>query len=167
MSTMANPYHPYAALSNEGIMELCPTPRFASPPWVEMPSGGKPFDRRASIATPAIAPNVFVTVLSFRVPAGLDGAIFGYANLIQGGIFNSGDGSISWAIRIDGRFLRTFGTITHTSGDTQNNRDIYGGIIVKSNSLLEMVIENVTFAIGGTRTTCGLNGYYWPIGYSA
>ncbi len=162
MSATANIY---AALSDEGIMELCPTPRIAPPPWIEMPVGGEPFDRRASIATPAIAPNVFVTVLSFRVPTGMDGVILGYANLIQGGIFNSGDDSISWAIRVDGRFLRTFGNITHTSGDTQNNRSIHGGIIVKSNSLLEMVIENITFAVGGTRTTCGLNGYYWPIEY--
>ncbi len=163
MSTMANPY---ADLSNEGIMELCPTPRLAPPPWEEMPLGGEPFDERASIATPAIAPDTFVTVLSFRVPVGSDGVILGYANLIQGGIFNSGDNSISWAIRIDNRFLRTFGNITHTSGDTQNNRSIYGGILVKSNSLVEMVIENITFAVGGTRTTCGANGYYWPIGYA-
>ena len=164
MSTMVNPFHP--ALSNEEIMGLCPTPRLAPPPWEEMPIGGEPFDERASIDTPAIAPNVFVTVLSFRVPVGSDGVVLGYSNFIQGGAFNSGDNSIRWAIRVDNRFLRTFGNITHTSGDAQNNRSIHGGIFVKSNSLVEMVIENVSSALGGTRTTCGLNGYYWPIGYA-
>lgn len=135
-------------------------------PWVEAPPNSQPFNKIGSIATPA-AGAAETVVLSWTVPPGYDGAIFGVMNIYTNPSFIEGSGNLIWRIRLAGRPAFDYGNIITTLGSVQEMAVVYGGLLVKSQ---QQVTYSIVHAAGsplppgpGTRIVCGTKGYFWPI----
>ena len=136
----------------------CPCP---APPWESMPTGGEPFDRRATIDTPGSCAAVAV-ILSFRVPTGSDGVIKSYGNFVSGSSFGSGSGELQWQLLVNASVVREYGNILHVSCDSGDDRIIHGGILIYSEDRIVFRIDNISLVGAQTRAYGALSGWYWP-----
>lgn len=135
------------------------------PPWVEMPEKGKPFEEVGSINLPPVNPAVEETILTFKVPDGLDGVIKRYSCNFGGGGFVQMSGDLIWRIYVDTQVVENFVNILNERGTMQNPKDLTGGLRIFSGQTISL---RITHAANNTLSTFSkvsgsFEGWYYDI----
>ena len=146
-----------------GLMSICPGKKYTEPPWVRMPQQGKRFSEPDSISLPA-ADGLDHLVTSFRVPLGYDGCIVSVVQNYSGQGFVDGDGTLTWRIKLNNRYVRDYGNTKVQIGSMITPYNINSGqIILQSNQLVQYFVNYATTGgLMGGRIIVGLFGWYWP-----
>ena len=123
-----------------------------------LPANHIPLDASASVAMPAVG--VEKDVVSYQVQNGYDAIIKLYScNYLAGG-FVEGSGDIIWRIKIDGRPVKNFDSITTQRGSLQIPRQIYNLRVYSGQTLsLTVTCNNITLT-GNTEGS--FLGYTYP-----
>lgn len=155
--------------------------KYASPPWVSMPSEGRRFRPIASspladFQVPGPAFNgIDTVVLQMRVPLGYDGVISDVVFNFGGAGFVEGSGDITWRLAADylpigggdatgGRYLRDMGNVITSLGSlTQPSPVPRGGLRIYSADLVT-IFCNVSAAatISNGNIITSISGWFWP-----
>jgi hypothetical protein len=133
-------------------------------PWVEKPPGSVEFDQLnlAAVTLPAIGAQV--VVVTFTVPRGMDGVIKRVSNQFVGGGWVEGTGDIVWRIQLDGLPARNYNNIIASIGSmTVPTNFGNGGILLKENQLVELILLNVAVVVAGQPLLGKLGGWFYPI----
>lgn len=133
-------------------------------PWNSPPEGHRPFDEMGT--QPATGTSgTQVVIASFRVRKGYDGIIKKLTFNYQGNNFHPGSGELYYGVRIDGVYAHNYGTIAVDIGDTQNGKEVIGGIEIKSGQLVELTVDvAAAFVPQDVSFFAGAQGYFYPNG---
>jgi hypothetical protein len=132
-----------------------------------MPPEGVPFRPANYVAIPAQGASAVVVKL--LVPQGRNGIINQIANVFVGGGFQEGQGLITWQLWLDGNpnpplVAPYFNNIVASLGSVANPAQLAGGIAVKENQLVELVVFNANPGVVPAGQLIGglLGGYFYP-----
>lgn len=146
-----------------GLMSICPGKKYTDPPWVKMPQQGKRYSYINSIALPT-DDGADHLVTSFRVPLGYDGCIVSVVQSYTGQGFSEGDGSLTWRLQLNQRWVKNYGNTTVQIGSLITPYNVNSGqIILLSNQLVQYFVSVAPGAsLMGGRVICALFGWFWP-----
>jgi hypothetical protein len=153
--------------------------KYASPPWVSMPSEGRRFrpitsTPLTSFQTAGVFNGLDVVVLQMPVPVGYDGVISDIVLNFGGSGFVEGSGDITWRVAADylpvgglqtgGRYLRDMGNVTTSIGSlTQPSPVPRGGLRVYSKDLVTIFCAIAPAAtVANGNIIASLGGWNWP-----
>lgn len=132
-----------------------------------MPPEGIPYRQVNYVAIPNQGAQA--VVVSFTVPQGRNGLITQIANVFIGGGFQEGAGLITWQIWLDGSqtpplVCPYFNNIVASLGAVYNPAQLAGGIAIKENQLVELVVSNANPGVVPAGQLIGglLGGYFYP-----
>lgn len=106
-----------------------------------------PFDLQASIALPAPVALGSI-VLAYPVPPGWDGVITSLIFQVAAGGFVQGSGALVARILADGAAIKGYDNILTELGSVQTPRRT-DGIRIYSGQLVQLVVDNMSLAVGG------------------
>lgn len=151
-----------------GLSEICPerSDLFGSPPWVDMPSNGRRFQRVGSVVLPA-DDGTDNLVLQVPMPVGYDGVLITVTCMFTGAGFVEASGDLTWRLRCNGYCLRDLGIIQTQLGTLSEPYALEGGgYKLQSGQTLRFY---VAVALGAAvrldpfgRVICGLTGWVYP-----
>ena len=146
-----------------GLMSICPGKKYDAPPWVRMPPQGKRYSKINSIPLPA-NDGADHLVTQFLVPLGYDGCIVSVVQNYTGQGFNEGDGTLTWRLRLNERYVKDLGNTKVSIGSMVTPYNINSGqIILQSNQLVQYFVNYaVAGGLNGGRVICALFGWTWP-----
>ena len=136
-------------------------------PWLDMPAGAFSFTQTniAAVQLPAIGTSV--DVVSFLVPAGMNGVITGIANQFVGGGWEEGSGALIWSLQADGAAIRGYEVLIASLGTTASPGDrSKNPVRIFENQLVKLVLQNVNILPAGQFLLGLLTGYFYPIASS-
>lgn len=156
--------------------------KYASPPWVSMPSEGRRFRPiEAAPLTDFQTLGVFngldTVVLQMRVPLGYDGVIHDVVFNFGGSGFTEGSGDITWRLAADylpaggvstdvtgGRYLRDMGNVTTSIGSlTQPSPVPRGGLRIYSNDLVTALCSiSPAATVANGNIIVSISGWVYP-----
>lgn len=132
-----------------------------------MPPEGNPYRQVAYVAIPAQGASAIV--VQFKVPQGRNGLITQIANVFVGGGFQEGQGLITWQLFLDGSVVPPlvapyFNNIVASLGAVSNPAQLAGGIAIKENQLVQLVVANASPGVVPAGQLIGglLGGYFYP-----
>lgn len=142
-------------------------------PWVFMPPGGRPFNRRGSLVAPAYGAGNQAVVTSFEVPAGYQGVLLNLFWQYVGTGFVQGSGTIVTTVDINtplgvaalgGYTLPDFANMTLSIGDNTYPWPVDGGWVLDEGQVVRMKsYTTATVTVGaGNYIHGGLLGWIWP-----
>ncbi len=134
-------------------------------PWNTPPEGSQPlneFDGVAGVGTSGTT----VTIMSYVEPDGWDGLIQTIITDYTGTNLIPNSGSIIWALRVNGLYIKGYQNIKSNYGDLSNGLRIHPGVVVKSGQLVEMVatITNAFVPDNDSEILGGVAGFHYPNG---
>lgn len=124
-----------------------------------MPPDGLAFDYTSYIALPVIAASG--VVVTFTVPEGFHGVIKRVGNVIVGGGWTEGSGSLIWQILANAGVIRNYDNILASLGAVNNPAET-AGILVYEQQLVVLQVSNVSLAAGGVQAGGRLSGWFYP-----
>lgn len=128
-------------------------------PWLDEPSGSKPFDPQGVVALPAVG--AAAIVLTYTVPEGYDGVVkYLSCNLTFCG-FTEGSGDVTWRLQINGKPVENFSLITVEKGTIEIPRPI-SPLRLFSKDIIQWIVTHVANAGLVGSVNCSLNGYIYP-----
>jgi hypothetical protein len=132
-----------------------------------MPPEGVPFRQVNYVAIPAEGAGA--VVVAIKVPQGRNGIITQLANVFIGAGFQEGAGLITWQLYLDGSqnpplVAPYFNNIVASLGPVYNPAQLAGGISVKENQLVQLVVANANPGVPVAGQLIGglLGGYFYP-----
>lgn len=137
----------------------------AQEPFNTPPEGNQPMNELGSVLGQGTA-NTTPILLSFTIPDGWDGLIKWIILQYTGTNFINNSGSLTWALRVNGLYIKGYHNIKSQFSGTSNGLEINPGIVVKSGNLVEIIcsVSNVFVPEGGSELIGGVSGYIYPNG---
>ena len=132
-----------------------------------MPPEGLPFRQVNYVTIPAQGANT--VVVQIQVPQGRNGIVTQLANVFVGAGFNEGAGLITWQLLLDARpspviVAPYFNNIVASLGAVYNPAVLAGGIRVKENQLVTLLVFNAVAGVvpAGQKIGGLLGGWFYP-----
>jgi hypothetical protein len=132
------------------------------PIWLFPSADSQAFDYVNYVPLPAVgntAPNG--VIISFRVPAGMNGIIKRFGNAYVGSGFTEGSGSLTWQLLADGTPVPNYDAIPASLGATANPSEV-SSIRIRENQLITLVVLNASLVVGGASSGGRLGGWFYP-----
>lgn len=149
------------------IPRPCPPPMCYDPgdPNLVFPATGKEFFRQQAIQLPAEGSGN-VAVLSFRVPTGYEGIIYGVLHKFTGVGFVPGSGTLVWRLQLQNRFAKNYGNVQIELGDFSTYFPIDHYIRVHSQQVITYYVNRAAGSGGldpAGRVITGIRGWFYPL----
>jgi hypothetical protein len=100
-------------------------------------------------------------IVSFNVPAGMNGIIKRFGNAYVGSGFTEGSGALTWQLLANGQPIPNYEAIPASLGATANPTEV-SSIRIKENQLIQLVVLNASLVVGGAFSGGRLSGWYYP-----
>lgn len=117
------------------------------------------FDENATVALGAIG--TATPVVTFQVPQGRNGIINRLANVVVGGAWADGSGSLVWQLLKDGVAVRNYNNILNSLGVMMLPSQI-SDIEIFENEVITLQVTNVGLGGGPFLAAGRLGGFYYP-----
>jgi hypothetical protein len=135
-------------------------------PYREFPSQGREMNKQMAIALPAPGSGD-VRILSFMLPTGYDGILYGLLQKFAGGGFMNGSGDLTWRLQIGRRWVKNMSTMTTELGDYSGYLQLDEFIYLRTRQRVSMWV-NVDATAGARldpagRVVVGLQGWVFPL----
>jgi hypothetical protein len=130
-------------------------------PWVQMPADGEPIDPITFVALGA--QGTTTTILDFIVPAGRDGVIELFGNVIFGAGWVEGTGDLIWRILRNGEAVRNYEDIRASLGNVSNPVRI--GIRIYEGDQIQVIAINAPAPagiLGNPIVSARMHGWFYP-----
>lgn len=134
--------------------------RVIQSPRIEPPPASVPIDITDLIAMPVLG--VTSTVVSYTIPDGWLAIFFGCSCNFAGGGFQQGSGDLVWRLWIDNAVVRNYDNVRFEKGTVQQFRQIPGGLLVVSNSVIKWTVTHAANNLLNGPIICSLAGYMFP-----
>ena len=132
------------------------------PIWLFPSADSQAFDYVNYVPLPAVGNTPAQgVIISFRVPAGMNGIIKRFGNAYVGGGFTEGSGALVWQLLADGTPVPNYDAIPASLGATANPSEV-SSIRIRENQLITLVVLNITLAVGGAFSGGRLGGWFYP-----
>lgn len=137
----------------------------ANEPFNTPPEANAPLNEVGSVDGAGTAGTTPI-ILSFDVPDGWDGLIQWIKVQYTGSNFINNSGSLIWALRVDGLYIKGYQDLRSQFQGTENGLKISPGIIIKSDQLIEIIctVDPTFVPQGGSQIIAGVSGFYYPNG---
>lgn len=143
-------------------------------PWAYMPQDGRPFSRRAAVATPAFGAANRVTLATYEVPTGYMGVLVNVLAFYAGTGFINGSGDIVWDIDVNtplgvsvvgGYALPDYSAFTLSLGNAIQPWPLDGGWVLGEGDIVRVKARTVATVGTGAPNFLygGLMGWVWPV----
>jgi hypothetical protein len=129
-----------------------------------MPPDGFAFNEVNYIAIPAIGATA--TIVSFKVPGGMNGVIRRVGNNFVGAGFIEGSTDLVWQIQADGQPIRNHQTILGSLGNPANPTET-DPLRVYEGQVITLVVTNVRLIVAGQLSGGRLSGFFYPLEYDS
>lgn len=134
----------------------------AQPIWLFPSADSQAFDYVNYVALPAVGNTAAQgVIISFRVPAGMNGIIKRFGNAYVGSGFTEGSGALVWQLLADSVPVPNYEAIPASLGATANPSEV-SSIRIRENQLIQLVILNLALVVGGASSGGRLGGWFYP-----
>ena len=132
------------------------------PIWVDPPTSWENLDVSGYVSMPAIGATA--TVISFTVPTGRNGVVYGIANNFIGGGWTEGSGAVYWQILVNGAAppgATSYSKILDSLGSIPAPTRI-AGFRIMENQVVSIAVTNVSIVVAGQLIGGRLLGHFYP-----
>lgn len=147
------PPEPFPESSNERIIIA------GYPVWLKPSADSNAFDFVNYVALPGVG--VTGVIISFKVPDGMNGIIKRFGNAYVGSGFTEGSGTLIWQLLANSQPVPNYDAIPASLGATASPSEV-SSIRIKESQLIQLVINNVSLAVGGAMAGGRLGGWFYP-----
>ena len=136
-----------------------PTDTYPRRPWIDEPSGSRPFDPAGAFTLSGVVPQTGI-VLTFVVPIGQDGVIK-FISCNTTFPFNDFSGDLQWQLFVNGKAVPNFDNILNQKGSVQQPRPI-SPLRIYSGDIVQWVVNHLQNGALNGNVVCSINGYIYP-----
>jgi hypothetical protein len=130
------------------------------PVWLKPSAASEAFDFVNYVALPSVGTES--VIISFKVPEGRNGIIKRFGNVYVGAGFTEGAGALQWQLLHNNVPIANYQNIPASLGATANPSEV-ASIRIKENELIQLVLNNLSLAVGGAFTGGRLGGWFYPV----
>ena len=131
----------------------------AQPIWLFPSVDSEAFDYVSYVALPAIGAQG--VIINFKVPEGFNGIIKRFGNVYVGSGFTEGSGALQWQLLANGTPITNYENIPASLGATAAPSEV-SSIRIKEGELIQLVVNNISLAVGGAFSGGRLGGWFYP-----
>jgi hypothetical protein len=135
----------------------------AMPIWLYPSADAQAFDYVKYVALPAVGNTALQgVIISFQVPAGMNGIIKRFGNAYVGSGFTEGSGALTWQLLADAQPVPNYDSIPASLGATAAPSEV-SSIRIRENQLIQLVVLNASLVVGGASSGGRLGGWFYPV----
>jgi hypothetical protein len=133
------------------------------PIWLWPSADAQAFDYVKYVALPAVGNTALQgVIISFQVPAGMNGIIKRFGNAYVGSGFTEGSAALTWQLLADFVPVPNYDAIPASLGATAAPSEV-SSIRIRENQLIQLVVLNASLVVGGASSGGRLGGWFYPV----